>query len=145
VGRPDHQGLRLAGLPFGHWDPSAWKLTHIEGVSRLRLYLADQEPAASWICERAIRHRWAGSGARTRIADGALDFGDGEQVGIELELHVKAAHRYRAAVADVDPAWSAGVWWFVRIDQVGLLQQRLQDAGAGAHHQVVEAPEGVAS
>jgi hypothetical protein len=33
---------------------------------------ADHEPEASWIRERATRHRWAGTGARTRITDGAL-------------------------------------------------------------------------
>jgi hypothetical protein len=55
------------------------------------LWLADHEPEASWICERATRHRWTGTGARTRRTDGALDFDDGHLVGIELELHVKAA------------------------------------------------------
>ena len=55
---------------------------------------------------RAIQACWA----RTRIADRALDYGDGEQV--EMELHVKGLDRYQAAVADVDPAWSSGVWWF---------------------------------
>jgi hypothetical protein len=35
---------------------------------------------------------------------------DGCQIGIELELHLNVPHRYQAAVADVDPAWSAGVW-----------------------------------
>ena len=54
------------------------------------------------------------------------------------------ARRWIEAVADVDPAWSSGVWWFTPRAQVGLLQQRLQDAGAGAHHEVVTAPEGVA-
>jgi hypothetical protein len=107
------------------------------------LWLADHEPGASWICERAIRHRWVGTGARTRITDGALDFDDGHLVGIELELHVKAAHRYAAAVADLDPAWSAGVWWFTPRTQVRLLQQRLSDPGGDGHHQVVTAPEGV--
>ncbi len=64
--------------------------------------------------------------------------------GIELERNVKRLDRYQAAVADVDPAWSAGVWWFTPRAQVHLLQRRLQTAGAGAHHQVVTAPEGVA-
>ena len=87
-----------------------------------------------------------GSGhARVRLADGGLYFPDGDAVGVELELHVKRLDRYQAAVADVDPAWSSGVWWFTPRAQVALLQQRLQDAGAGAHHEVVTAPEGVAS
>jgi len=39
-----------------------------------------------------------------------LDLPDGGQTGIELELHLDVVHRYQAAVVDVDPAWSAGVW-----------------------------------
>ena len=31
---------------------------------RLRLYLADREPTATWEFERELRHRWAVSGAR---------------------------------------------------------------------------------
>ena len=142
---PTTRGLRMAGLPYERWQPSAWKLRHIEAVSRLRLYLADHEPTATWVCERELRHRWAGSGARVRIADGAPIFPDGAAIGIECGLHVKAAHRYQAAVADVDPSWSASVWWFVPTAQVGLLRSRLQAAGAGAQHEVVAAPEGVAS
>jgi hypothetical protein len=142
---PTTRGLRMAGLPYGRWQPSAWKLRHVEAVSRLRLWLADHEATATWVCERELRHRWAGTGARVRIADGALTFPDGAAIGIECELTVKAAHRYQAAVADVDPAWSAGVWWFVPSAQVDLLRSRLQAAGAGAHHEVVAAPEGVAS
>jgi hypothetical protein len=64
--------------------------------------------------------------------------------GVENELHVKRLDRCQAAVADRDPAWSAGVWWFTPQAQVHLLQQRLSDVGGGAHHQVVTAPEGVA-
>jgi hypothetical protein len=142
---PTSRGLRMAGLPYGRWQPSAWKLRHIEAVSRLRLWLADREPKATSVCERELRHRWHGSGARVRIADGALVFPDGAAIGIECELNVKAAHRYQAVVADVDPAWSAGVWWFVPTAQVDLLRSRLQAVGAGAQHEVVAAPEGVAS
>ena len=141
---PTTRGLRMAGLPYGRWQPSAWKLQHIEAVSRLRLYLADQEPAATWVCERELRHRWTGSGARVRIADGALTFPDGEAVGIELELNIKVAHRYQAVVADQDPRFGA-VWWFVPAAQVDLLRSRLQAAGAGPHHEVTAVPEGVAS
>jgi hypothetical protein len=36
----------------------------------------------------------------------------GGATGVELERHVTRLDRYQAAVADVDPAWSAGVWWF---------------------------------
>jgi hypothetical protein len=59
---PTTRGLRMAGLPYGLWQPSAWKLRRIEAVSRLRLWLADQEPTGTWVCERELRHRWHGSG-----------------------------------------------------------------------------------
>ena len=49
---------------------------------------------------------------------------------MELGLHIKDLDRYQAAVVDVDPAWSSGVWWFTPIAQVRLLQQRLSGAGA---------------
>jgi hypothetical protein len=114
-------------------------------VARLRLHLAQAYPEARWESDRAIRARWHGSGARVRLADGGLYFPTGDAMGVECELHVKRLDRYQAVVADVDPAWSSGVWWFTPRAQVGLLQQRLQDAGAGAHHEVVTAPEGVAS
>jgi hypothetical protein len=79
-----------------------------------------------------------------RLADGGLWWLAGGATAVELERDVKRLDRYQAAVADVDPAWSSGVWWFTPRAQVGLLQERLQDAGAGAHHEVVTAPEGVA-
>jgi hypothetical protein len=79
-----------------------------------------------------------------RLADGDLWWLAGGTTAVELERDIKRLDRYQAAVADVDPAWSSGVWWFTPRAQVRLLQQRLQDAGAGAHHEVVTAPEGVA-
>jgi hypothetical protein len=89
--------------------------------------------------------RWHNSGAWVRLVDGGLKWPEGGATGVELELNVKRLDCDQPAVADVDPAWSAGVWWFTPIAQVRLLQRRLQDAGAGAHHEVVTAPEGVAS
>lgn len=141
---PTTAGLRFAGLPYDRWQPSGWSLAHIAAVARLRLHLQGTYPDARWEPERAIRSRWAGSGARVRLADGGLHWPDGAAFGIECELHVKRLDRYQSAVADCDPAWSAGVWWFTPIAQVDLLQQRLRDAGAGAQHEVAAIPEGVA-
>jgi hypothetical protein len=73
VGGADYPGPVHARA--ARWQPSAWKLAHIEAVARLRLYMTDHEPTASWISERVIRQRWAGTGAR--IADDALAFRDG--------------------------------------------------------------------
>jgi hypothetical protein len=47
---------------------------------------------------------------------------EGGATGLELERHVTRLDRYQAAVADVDPAWSSGVWWFTPRAQVRLLQ-----------------------
>jgi hypothetical protein len=54
--------------------------------------------------------RWHNSGAWVRLADGGLLWPEGGATGVELELDVKRLDCYQPAVADVDPAWSAGVW-----------------------------------
>lgn len=109
---PTRAGLRFADLDHQVWQPRAWKLEHVEVVGRLRLRLAQLHPEAAWTSERAIRSRWANTGARVRFADGQLDFPDGRCVGVELELHPKKRHEYTAILADVDPAFDQ-VWWFV--------------------------------
>ena len=45
-----------------------------------------------------------------RLADGGLWWLAGGATAVELERDVKRLDRYQAAVADVDPAWSSGVW-----------------------------------
>jgi hypothetical protein len=50
--------------------------------------------------------------------------------------------RYQAAVADVDPACSPGVWWFTLRAQVCLLQQNLSDAGATVTIRSLRPPRG---
>jgi hypothetical protein len=140
---PTRAGLRFAGLPYHRWQPSGWELAHIEAVARVRLTLETAHPEAGWECERAIRARWAGTGARVRLADAGLHLPDGRVVGVEVELHVKRPDRYQAATADQDPAWTDGVWWFTPAAQVELLRRRLDDAGAFGH-QVFALPEAVA-
>jgi hypothetical protein len=140
---PTRAGLRRVGLSWEPWDVSDWQLNHLEAVARLRLYLQARYPDAEWISERAIRSRWAGSGARVRLADGGLSWPEGGATGVECELHVKRPERYQAVVADVDPHWSE-VWWFTPLEHVGLLTIRLMEAGGGERHQVYELPEGVA-
>ena len=144
---PTRAGLRAAGLPYRAWDLAAheWSLPHATMCARLRLYLERTYPTAGWESERGIRARWHGSGARVRLADGGLHWSDDETAtGIELERHVKKPNRYQGAVADADPAWNAGVWWFSPAGQVELLTARLRAAGGGEHHQVYPLPEGVA-
>jgi hypothetical protein len=110
---PTRAGLRLADLDYEVWQPRVFKLEHVAAVGRLRLALAALYPEARWTSERAIRSRWAGSGARVRFADAQLDF-DVTCVGIELELHRKHPGDYQGIASDVDPAFDV-VWWFCRV------------------------------
>jgi hypothetical protein len=112
---PTRAGLDFAGLDYGTWKPVGWKLDHVRAAGRLRLRLEAQYPEATWTSERAIRSRWAGSGARVRYADGQLDFPGSTCVGVELELHRKQRHEYDGIAADVDPAFDQ-CWWFVPAD-----------------------------
>jgi hypothetical protein len=144
---PTQAGLRAAGLPYRAWriEQHEWSLHHLVMTARLRLYLERAYPSATWESDRAIRQRWQGSGAHTRLADGGLHWSDDQTAtGVELERYVKKPSRYRGAVLDVDPAWNAGVWWFTPAGQVPLLTARLRDAGGGELHQVYPLPEGVA-
>jgi hypothetical protein len=151
---PTRAGLRAAAPPdedeFEFWVPGGWKLAHIATTARLRLHLEDAYPDATWESERYIRRRWAAAhklldmDTRTRYADGGLHFEDGRAVGIEVELGVKKLPLYEGFVHDVDPAWTAGCWWFTTANRVQLLAGRLRDAGGGDHHQVLVLPEGVA-
>jgi hypothetical protein len=143
---PTSRGLALAQhpdheRPYDPWRPAAWKLSHVETVARLRLYLEREHPGAWWESERAIRRRWRGSGASVRITDGGLHLPDGTAVGVEVELHVKPPGLYVTAVADRDRAWSR-IWWFTPAGHVGLLRRRLEDAKA-RDHEVRQLPEGV--
>jgi hypothetical protein len=115
---------------------------HTAMVGRLRLHLAVAYPEAEWESERAIRQRAAG--APLRRADGGLLFPDGTAVGIELERYVKKLPRYLGAVANTDPDWTEGVWWFTPTNLVPLLTQRLAEAGGADRHQVYPLPPEVA-
>jgi hypothetical protein len=123
---PTRAGLRFAGLEHEMWQPRAWKLEHVEGVARLRLHLARRYPDAVWTSKRAIRSRWANSGARVRFADGQLDLADGRCVGVELETHRKKRHEYEGIVRDVDPDFDE-VWWFCPAQNVTWLADVLDE------------------
>ncbi len=131
------------GLKYAHrewydrgWQPAPIMLDHMRAVSRLRLFLLDNYEGSSWESERWIRHHWAGSGARVRIADGALYLPDGAVVGVELELTLKHLPKYGPIVADQDPRWKR-VWWFTRVAHVASLRRGLGEAGAGPEHEVI--------
>jgi hypothetical protein len=143
---PTRRGLRAAGLPYEPWqvEEHEWSLRHVALVALLRLHLEHAYPEARWESERAIRRRWSRSGARVRLADGGLEWPDGDAVGIELERYVKKLPRYQSAVMDVDPDWTTGVWWFTPAAQVPLLSARLTAAGGGDRHQVYPLPAEVA-
>jgi hypothetical protein len=125
-------------------DEHEWGAKHLALSGLLRIHLTGAYPEAWWESDRAIRSRWHGTGARTRLADGGLLFPDGAAVGIELERYVKRPSRYQGAVVDTDPDWTDGVWWFTPPGQVPLLTDRLRDAGGGDRHQVYSLPPEVA-
>jgi hypothetical protein len=138
---PTRAGLRYAGLDYERWDLVGWKAAHMAAVCRMRLALEAKFPGASWESERAIRARWHGSGARVRIPDGII--GDHpRRIGIEVELHRKAAHRYEGIIADRDPDLSA-CWWFVRPADVVWLRRVLDEIPCPIDQLVFELPGGV--
>jgi hypothetical protein len=148
---PTGPGLHMAMAegqekPYDVWHPVRWKLEHVEAAGRLRLALEREHPEARWISERAIRRRWKDDSpdARVRKCDGGLRWPDGTATGIELELHLKAEHLYHGIVADRDPEWDAGFWWYCPAGQVRSLTKRLEAAG-GFDHKVHELPGGVTS
>jgi len=139
---PTRRGLRFAGLDHEAWALVAWKGEHVATVGRLRLALQAQYPEAVWTSERAIRSRWAGSGARVRFADGQLAF-EVTTVGIELELTRKQPHTYEGIAADIDPAFDQ-VWWFTRNADQGWLRGMLDAIPKPArpeHHVIALAGE----
>jgi hypothetical protein len=145
---PTGPGLALAMTegqeePYDLWHPVGWKAEHVAATARLRLALAERYPTARWECERAIRRRWHGTGARVRKCDGGLHFPDGRAVGVECELHVKGVHLYQQLVADRDPEWTGGIWWFAPASSAELLRRRLVEVG-GVDHEVYPFPAGVA-
>jgi hypothetical protein len=140
---PTRRGLRYVGLPYEAWSLSAWKGDHVAAVARLRLALQAQYPEATWTSERAIRSRWAHSGARVRYADGQLDFPGSTCVGIEVELHRKQRHEYDGITSDVDPAFDQ-CWWFTPTRDVRWLGEVLDGVPKGPrpeHHVIALAGE----
>jgi hypothetical protein len=136
---PTRAGLVFAGLDYQPWSPRAWKLEHVETVARLRLALQARYPDAVWTSERAIRSRWANSGARVRFADGQLNLADGRCIGIELELHRKKRHEYEGIGRDVDPDFDE-VWWFCPAADVDWLADVLEEIPKPErpHHHVLD-------
>jgi hypothetical protein len=139
---PTRRGLRYAGLEYETWDLIGWKAAHLAAVCRMRLHLEREWPGAGWESERACRARWHGTGARVRIPDGILGQ-PGRRIGIEVELHRKAAHRYEGILADLDPDL-AEVWWFVGGADVAWLGRVLDDIPCAIGQRVFILPAGVA-
>jgi len=148
---PTRKGLRFAGLPYQTWQPQGSKLVHVETVARLRFWLEEHYPDADWQSERAIRSRWAGTGARVRKADGELVWPDGRRVGIEVELHLKPTvtggpSPYEAILHDVDQDYAA-CWWFAPPPLLAPLERLFSQIPWTARlpHRVLPLPEEVAS
>jgi KaiC/GvpD/RAD55 family RecA-like ATPase len=128
---PTAAGMALAGLTFERWKfggardgEEGWGLEHVHAITRVRLHLQPDSANRAWISERAIRRKWEGTGARVRLADGALTLSDGRVAGVEVELHRKKPDRYDGIVRDVDPDFDE-VWWFCPAGDVGWLSDVL--------------------
>jgi hypothetical protein len=151
---PTGRGLAMAAddqEAYRLWRPVAWRLAHVETVARLRLWLADSYPEATWESERSVRRRLIAADLGQpvklgwRAVDGGLRWPDGRAVGIECELTMKHPHEYAAIVADLDRSdWTGGVWWYAPAGRVAWLAGRLGEARA-VDHQVLALPEGVTS
>jgi hypothetical protein len=140
---PTRRGLRYAGLEYETWELIGWKAAHLAAVCRMRLHLERRFPGAGWESERACRARWHGTGARVRIPDGILGH-EPRRIGIEVELHRKAAHRYDGILADLDPELTA-VWWFTKPADVAWLTKTLAAIPCAVEQVVHELPGGVTS
>jgi hypothetical protein len=143
---PTRRGLRYAGLDYDPWTLVGWKADHTAAVARLRLHLERQYPTSSWTSERALKASWHGTGARVRIPDGMLEV-DGQKIGLEVELHRKAEHRYPGICADVDPDLDQ-VWWFVPSTRDAAWLFHVLDGipkPDRPKHTVLQLPEGVTS
>jgi hypothetical protein len=134
------RGLRLAGLPYEVYEPSAWGLAHRHATNAVRLHVEAARPGVVWTSERAVRSRWAGSGARVRYADG-LAAVDGHTAAVEVELSRKRPGEYADLLRVADPAVEA-VWWFTPPGDQGWLTRTLEAVGVGPPCRVYPLPSG---
>jgi hypothetical protein len=101
---PSRKGLRFAGLDDDAWSVVGWKAEHLprsagRGSSWKRGFPGRVGVRAGLSGPLARQRR------RVRIPDGILGQ-PAHRIGVEVELHRKAAHRYEAILADVDPVLS---------------------------------------
>ena len=81
-----------------------WKAEHLAAVCRLRLQLEARFPGPGGV-RAGLSGPLTRQRRRVRIPDGILGQ-PAHCIGVEVELHRKAAHRYEAILADVDPVLS---------------------------------------
>ena len=98
------KGLRFAGLDDDAWSVVGWKAEHLAAVCRLRLQLEARFPGPGGV-RAGLSGPLTRQRRRVRIPDGILGQ-PAHCIGVEVELHRKAAHRYEAILADVDPVLS---------------------------------------
>jgi hypothetical protein len=115
---PTRAGLRLAGLEFDPWEPSATRLAHHHAAAVVRLAREPVPGAGGWVCEREL---WRRRGkASWHLADGALPAPvpagwqgiDQAWELVEVELHQKGRPRVVAALK-TRPPHTARITYYV--------------------------------
>jgi hypothetical protein len=115
---PTRAGLRLAGLEFDCWEPTASRLAHHHAVALVRLHREPVPGRGGWVCEREL---WRRRGrASWHLADGAVpaavptDWQGIDQAWelVEVELHQKARPRVVAALK-TRPPHTAAITYYV--------------------------------
>jgi hypothetical protein len=101
---PSPKGLRFAGLDDDAWSVVGWKAEHLAAVCRLWLQLEARFPGPGRSPSGPVGP--AGTAAAPGTDPDGILGQPAHCIGVEVELHRKAAHRYEAILADVDPVLS---------------------------------------
>jgi hypothetical protein len=115
---PTRAGLRLTGLEFDPWEPSATRLAHHHAVAVVRLAREPIPGQGGWVCERELWRRRGKAG--WHLADAALPVPvpagwqgiDQAWELVEVELTQKARPRVLAALK-TRPPHTARVTYYV--------------------------------
>lgn len=131
VARPDYHAIEP-------WLPQVPRLPHVRAVALVRLALEGSGTPGQWVSDRLLEQeirmkRWGGQ--TVRRPDALVRFPDGRELGLEVELTVKSAMRYRGIVDHTKRDLSA-VQWLTWPEHVERLKTLLWDAKEQGRHPV---------